>query len=253
MSEQEKKDPILEKLTDRRTFIKNSGLTVGGLILGGALGSAIGGQTKTITKEVQVPAAVEMKHEVHDHSEALLFFTRKEDFDAMAAATEQIFPEDEHGAGAIKLGAPFYIDKQLASPWGRNVDDYMKRPFKNGATPLNRGDIVLQGVRKLNEESQQRHKNMFNQLTEEEQIAILQDFEVGKVEMKLVSSAVFFGLLRQLTIEGCYCDPMHGGNKNMEGWNMKEFPGAYMSYTDVIESKEFIKKVPISLSNHLNH
>ena len=251
MSEQEKKDPILEKLTDRRTFIKNSGLTVGGLILGGALGSAFGGQTKTITKEVQVP--VELEHEVHNYSEALQFFTRIEDFRVLSAATEQIFPEDEHGAGAIKLGAPFYIDKQLASPWGRNADDYMKRPFKNGAIPLNRSDIILQGIRKLNDISQQRHKDIFNQLTAEDQIVILQDFEAGKVEIGLFSSAVFFALLRQLTIEGCYCDPMHGGNKNMEGWKMKEFPGAYMSYTDVIESKEFIKKVPISLSNHLNH
>lgn len=251
MSEQEKKDPTLNKLTDRRTFIKNSGLTVGGLILGGALGSAFGGQTKIVTKEVQVP--VEMEHVVHNYSEALQFFTRIEDFRVLSAATEQIFPEDEHGAGAIKLGAPFYIDKQLASPWGRNVDDYMKRPFKNGAIPLTRGDIILLGIRMLGVVSEQKHKDIFIQLTTEEQIGILQDFETGKIEMGLVSSSVFFALLRQLTIEGCYCDPMHGGNKDMEGWEMKEFPGAYMSYTDVIESKEFIKKAPISLSNHLNH
>lgn len=37
----------------------------------------------------------------------------------------------------------------------------------------------------------------------------------------------------------------------MEGWRMKEFPGAYMSYTDVVEAEEFVKKEPMSLSNHM--
>lgn len=249
MSEQQKKDPILEKLTDRRTFIKNSGLTVGGLILGGALGSAFGGQTKTITKEAHVPG--KMEHGVHNYSEALLFFTRIEDFDVLAAATEQIFPEDEHGAGAIKLGVPFFIDKQLASPWGRNADDYMKKPFKNGSTPLTRGDIMLQGVRRLNEVAQKNHENVFNKLSVEQQITILQEMESGNVEMELTTSATFFAMLRQLTIEGCYSDPLYGGNKNMEGWKMKEFPGAYMTHVDVVESKEFVLKKPMSMSDHL--
>ena len=51
---------------------------------------------------------------------------------------KRIYPEDEHGPGAIKLGAPFFIDKQLASPWGRNADDYMVRPFKPGESPFNK-------------------------------------------------------------------------------------------------------------------
>lgn len=253
MAEEEKNSPILEKVSTRRNFIKNSGLTVGGLVLGGAVGSLLGGKTetimKTVTKTIEIDPPV---HEMVDYSEALQFFTRTEDFNALAAATEQIFPEDEHGPGAIKLGAPYYIDKQLASPWGRNADDYMERPFKNGATPLNRGDIMIQGVRKLNEVANTKHQKAFNAIAEAEQIAILQEFESGNIELQLVSSTVFFGLLRQLTIEGCYCDPMHGGNKNMAGWKMREFPGAYMSFIDVVESKEFVVKEPMSLSNHLH-
>lgn len=247
MSEQEKKDPVLDKRSSRRTFIKNSGLTVGGIVLGGAVGSLLG------KEEVTTPEAVSgVTQETSNYSEALQFFTRKEDFDVLAAAAEQIFPEDEHGPGAIKLGAPFYIDKQLASPWGRNADDYMERPFKNGETPLNRGEIMIQGLRKLNEISNINHQKAFNMITEEEQIAILQDFESGNIKMQYVSSAVFFGLLRQLTIEGCYCDPMHGGNKNMEGWKMREYPGAYMTFIDVVESKDFIVKAPKSLSDHFH-
>lgn len=249
MSEHEKNDnnQVLDKRSSRRTFIKNSGLTVGGIVLGGAIGSLIGKEEVTTQ-----PAVGGVTHETKDYSEALQFFTRKEDFAVLSAATEQIFPEDEHGPGAIKLGAPYYIDKQLASPWGRNADDYRERPFKNGATPLTRDEIMLSGVRKLNEVSNSKHEKAFNELTGEEQVAILKEFESGNIKMQFVSSAEFFGLLRQLTIEGCYCDPMHGGNKNMEGWKMREFPGAYMSFTDVVESKEFVVKKPVSLSDHLH-
>lgn len=231
----------------RRNFLKNSGLTVGGLIVGGAIGRIISmkpNSTPTTTQPVET-------HQMANYNEALQFFTRKEDFEALAAATEVIFPEDKNGLGAIGLGAPYYIDKQLATPWGRNADDYMIRPFKNGQTPLTRGDIMLQGVRKINEVSQKTHNALFNTLSEEEQVAILQEFEGGTVEMAYVSSTSFFALLRQLTLEGCYCDPMYGGNKNMEGWKMKEWPGAQMSHADVADASDFVKKEPKSLSDHM--
>ncbi|SOC44444.1 gluconate 2-dehydrogenase subunit 3 family protein [Ureibacillus acetophenoni] len=249
MSEKEKeKDSILEKRSSRRTFIKNSGLTVGGVVLGGAIGSLFGTKNETTTM-TQVPVTAHPT-EIVNYNEALQFFTRLEDFQALSAATEQIFPEDEHGPGAIKLGAPYYIDKQLASPWGRNVDDYMLRPFKNGQNEATRGEIMLEGLRKLNDVSKINHNNTFSKLKEDEQITILKDFELGKIDLILTSSATFFALLRQLTIEGCYCDPLYGGNKNLEGWKMKEFPGAYLSHIDVVENKEFVAKKPQSLSSH---
>ncbi|WP_158591810.1 gluconate 2-dehydrogenase subunit 3 family protein [Oceanobacillus halophilus] len=244
----------LEKKISRRNFIQGTGLTVGGFIIGGSIGAFINPNLEESTEKVETvteqPEPAEPK-EMPDYTEAMQFFTRKEDFEALAAATEVIFPEDDLGPGAIGLGAPYFIDKQLAGPWGSNVDDYRVRPFTNGQTPLSRGDIMLQGVRKLNEISQERHDDTFNALAEEDQIALLQEFESGDIKMSLVTSGEFFALLRQLTLEGCYCDPLYGGNKNMEGWKMKEFPGAYMSYIDVVESKEFVKKEPISLSDHM--
>ena len=253
----EVQDNLLNKKFTRRKFIQGASLTVGGLIVGGGVGGLIGANLRSKTEspapgeEIPEPAppASEETDQV-DRSEAMIFFTRKEDFQVMAAATECIFPEDELGPGAIKLGVPFYIDRQLASPWGRNADDYMVRPFQEGEVPLTRAEIMIQGIRKLNEVSLERHDKPFYELTEEEQIPILQEFENGEVEMEHVSSAVFFNLLRQLTIEGCYCDPVYGGNRNMEGWKMKEFPGAYKSYIDVVESEEFVYKEPRSLADH---
>jgi gluconate 2-dehydrogenase gamma chain len=49
MAEQEKKESVLDKRSSRRTFIKNSGLTVGGVVLGGALGSLLIKDDKSTT------------------------------------------------------------------------------------------------------------------------------------------------------------------------------------------------------------
>ena len=72
------------------------------------------------------------------------------------------------------------------------------------------------------------------------------------MELKGVSSAHFFGVLRTATIEGAYADPLYGGNANMEGWKMKNFPGHQMSFLDIIE-KEFTKIEPMALNSQHKH
>src|SRR5699024_12352606 len=44
-------------------------------------------------------------------------------------ATERIFPKDDLGPGAIELGVPYFIDKQLSGSWGTNAHAYMHDPF----------------------------------------------------------------------------------------------------------------------------
>ena len=47
MSEKEK-NSFVDKRSSRRTFLKNSGLTVGGIVLGGAVGSLLGKDSTTL-------------------------------------------------------------------------------------------------------------------------------------------------------------------------------------------------------------
>lgn len=225
----------------RRKFLKSSGIAAGGVVGGALLGSLLGNPFKSEPSTKVQPLSI-------DYGETRQFFKRKSDFDILNFATETIYPEDEHGAGAIKLGVPYYIDKQLASPWGQNAEDYMSKPFiKKDQTSLNRGEVFLRGLRKLNEVAQKEHEDEFKNLEAEKQIELLKKFEADEVKMEFVSSAYFFELLRQTTLEGCYCDPMYGGNKNMEGWKMKEFPGARLSYTDYVEEEDFVALDPVSL------
>lgn len=251
-----------EQDLSRRKFLKNSGLVAGGLVGGGVFGGLI---TRGFdSKEKQ--AVIDKKEQAVDVQEARQFFTRHQDYLVLSAATEQIYPEDEHGAGAIKLGVPNYIDKQLAGRWGINGRDYRSGPYTSDlktydlpAGPageqsiLDRGDIFLQGLRKMDEESQKRFDTTFDKAAEDQQIEILQDFQDGKVKMNGLPSSQFFALLLQSTLEGAYSDPLYGGNKNMEGWKMKEFPGAQASYAGFIEQDEFKKLDPVSLRDYQGH
>ncbi|MFD1361924.1 gluconate 2-dehydrogenase subunit 3 family protein [Lentibacillus salinarum] len=257
----------------RRRFIKNTGMIAGGVVGGSLFGGLLTSQfqddsdTQTSNNEA-----------TQNLQEARTFFSRKEDFDTLQAATERILPKDDDGPGAIELGVPFFIDKQLSGSWGTNAKAYMKDPFyqnkqtyeyqhkdtkqdKSGPntstqapsrtpryqTRLNRGDIYLQGLRKMNEVSQKKFDNKFTELEADQQDDVLQAFDNGEIDMRGVAGITFFNLLRQMTLEGAFSDPVYGGNRNMMGWKMKEYPGPRMSYVNELESDAFVKKEPKSL------
>ena len=94
----EKNVPILDKRSSRRTFIKNSGLTVGGVVLGGALGSLLGKDSSTQTQET----AVHSEATASNANIALMYFT-PDQYRITEAASERIFPKDENGPGAKEL------------------------------------------------------------------------------------------------------------------------------------------------------
>jgi len=136
-----------------------------------------------------------------------------------------------------------------------NGKDYRQGPFEPSEltveqTRQTRGEIFIRGIRKMNQESQERFNTSFDTAEEEQQIEILQDFQDGEVNLKGISSDAFFGLLRETTLEGVYSDPLYGGNRNMEGWKMKEFPGSVAPYTDIVEQEEFVTMEPISLTDY---
>lgn len=253
-----------EDTVSRRRFMKNTGMVAGGVVGGSLLGGLL-------TRQFQSNEEAQTKSDVADFQEARMFFSRDEDFAILTAATERLFPEDENGPGAIELGVPYFIDKQLAGSWGTNAKEYMRDPFlqneevhehqhkdsdqdKSGPhtsvkpptpTPryqsrMNRGEVFLVGIRKIEDVSQENFDEKFINLKEEEQDEVLQMFENGDVDIDGIASVTFFNLLLQTTIEGAFADPLYGGNKNMMGWKMKEFPGPRVSYADQVEEEEFI-------------
>jgi gluconate 2-dehydrogenase gamma chain len=151
----------------------------------------------------------------------LRFFTEEEAL-SVAAAAAQIFPSDEAGPGAQEAGVVIYIDRQLAGPYGRDAYRYTKPPFEPGAPEQGyQGAATPAGVYR------EGLKNIrgLHLLAPAEQHAVLKQME----------GSTFFALLRTHTIEGMFCDPMHGGNAGMIGWQLIGFPGPRMSYADEVE------------------
>jgi|SRR5699024_283337 len=234
----------------RRRFLKNTGIALGGVaggsLLGGLFINQSGNEDESGSKEGTSQ---------NNYTEARMFFTRFEDFVILEQATERIYPEDDNGPGAIGLGVPYFIDKQLAGQWGVNAKDYRQGPYKESdptveRSSLTRGEIFILGLRKLDEESQKKFNEKFANIEAKQKDEILTDFADGNVNMKGIASNEFFDLLQSATLEGAYSDPMYGGNRNMEGWKMKEYPGSVASYADVIEEKEFVKMDPVSLTDY---
>lgn len=235
----------------RRRFVKNTGIAIGGVAGGSLIGGLLTNQFTTEDANAPKEESVSKKRPM----EARMFFTRFEDFVVLEQATERIYPEDDNGPGAIELGVPYFIDKQLAGSWGLNGKDYRKGPFEGSDAAsedsrLTRGNLFLNGLRKMNELSQEQFDTTFDDADEDQQIGILEDFENGEIDMKGVASDSFFKLLRDTTLEGVYSDPLYGGNRNMEGWKMIEFPGARSSYDDVVDTDEFVELDPVSLTDY---
>ena len=166
----------------------------------------------------------------------LRFFSQAEAL-IVAAAASRIFPSDEAGPGAREAGVAVYIDRQLAGPWGRDLHRYTQGPFDENAsaefgyqgqaTPqliYRRGLKELKGIHRLGPEEQDQ-------------------------KLKQIEASLFFSLLRQNTIEGMFCDPMHGGNIDMLGWQLIGFPGPRMSNFDDVDKHfgEAFRPKPASL------
>ena len=199
-------------------------LTLSAATLGGVLVYSLDRKASLLASE-QKPIRIPLR-----------FFTATEAL-IVAAAASRIFPSDDSGPGAREAGVSIYIDRQLAGSYGRDRFRYTQPPFEEAPPEL--GYQGKETPRVVYREGLKRLKD-FHLLSPAEQDKSLQQIE----------SSIFFALLRQNTIEGMFCDPIHGGNAGMVGWQLVGFPGPRMSNFDEIDKyygKPFRPK-PASLS-----
>ncbi|WP_411675152.1 gluconate 2-dehydrogenase subunit 3 family protein [Cohnella faecalis] len=184
-----------------------------------------------------------------------MFFSQ-EQFAVANAAAERIYPQDDNGPGAKALGVAFFIDHQLAGEWGFNGREYMSPPFYVGEKTqgyqgrLRRRELFEIGLKEIDNYSQTKFSKGFAELAAEQQDEVLKAFESDEVKLTTISASGFFRTLRSATLEGAYSDPLYGGNIDMNGWKMRNYPGNQMSYVSVID-KEFTKIAPSSLQEHM--
>jgi len=164
-----------------------------------------------------------------------VFFTAVEQRFIMAA-TARLIPGDAKDPGAVEAGVPFFIDLQLAGPYGRADRWYMQGPWAAGAeqqgyqiskTPA---QLYRSAIGNIDAHCRRAYGAPFADMPIEEQEAVLHGLEDGKIELPDVPAKAFFAILWQNTQEGFLSDPMYGGNRDFAGWKLIGFPGPRYNY-----------------------
>lgn len=169
-------------------------------------------------------------------------FLNSEEQAFVEAAVARLIPADELGPGALEAGVPQFIDRQLIGVFGSGGDWYMEGPWVEGEPEqgyqmrLVPQEIYRAGIRDVNLYCRETYGGPFAELSEEQQIEVLQGLQSGEIVLEQVPAALFFGTLYQNTIEGFFGDPIYGGNRNKAGWRLVGYPGAAsVDYGPLIE------------------
>jgi gluconate 2-dehydrogenase gamma chain len=125
----------------------------------------------------------------------------------LAAICDQIIPEDKD-PGAAWAGVVSYIDRQLCGPL-----EHLRGAYRSGIAAVDNSSRALHGAD-------------FVGLTAVQQVELLTLMEQGRApgDWRNISSAEFFNLLVDQTMQGFYGDPRHGGNREGVSWKMLGIP-----------------------------
>jgi gluconate 2-dehydrogenase gamma chain len=183
------------KAPSRRDLFRQAGAASAAAVVSGPLAPT--------TAAVAQPAA----HPVSPPQlEALETLTALE-ADALEAIVARLIPADENGPGAAEAGAAHYIDRALAGPLRNFRDAYVA-----GLAAVDAYAVSSKGA-------------IFARLSANAQDAVLTDMEKNAATGFTPDAATFFALLRAHTIQGTFCDPYYGGNRDFIGWELIAYPG----------------------------
>ncbi len=165
------------------------------------------------------------------------------------AAVARLIPKDELGPGALEAGVPQFIDRQLAGAWGAGERLYRSGPWRQGTPsqgyqlPFTPAELFRNALRGIDPG--------FDKMPAEKQDAYLKTLEKEKRDLGGVPSDVFFEALLEATVEGFFADPVYGGNRDMAGWKLIGFPGAYANYYELVDRHNVkFTAPPMSLDAH---
>jgi len=156
------------------------------------------------------------------------------------AAVDTLIPADEVGPGALELGVASFIDGQMSTGYGRGDRMYLQGPFIEG-TPeqgyqlrMTPSELIQAGIKDVDALCKEKYQASFHDTAPADRIVVLQSLENGTATLLTVPPRVFFNVLYELTLQGYFSDPIHGGNYGKGSWKMLGFPGIGGMYADKI-------------------
>lgn len=250
-------------------FTRREAMATGGMFLGASI----------VARRSRADAGSFSLQEVEEaeiEEQGLQFFTL-EQAEIVQDMANRIYPSDENGPGAPEAGVVYFIDRQMNQDWGQGERWYTEPPFAGIDPPepfegdpeepeeddvevewaeedpadtqgwqyaLTPAEAYTHAITAVEEYCETEYGSSFVDLEGEQQDAVIQALEDDAVDtFEGIDPSGFFTLLRANTLEGMFSDPMYGGNQDMIGWRLKNFPGtpgALGSYRQVIDEGEYI-------------
>jgi gluconate 2-dehydrogenase gamma chain len=192
------------------TFISRRDLLKRAAIVGGAASVARrlepgGGATGARTLQPSDGAALAPREPLEHLTSA--------EADILEAVVARLIPTDANGPGAAEARATHYIDRALG-----------------GALASSR-QVYTTGLAALDRYSRSSRGKAFTDLAAADQDAVLVEVEAGTATGFAGSSAAFFGLVLNHTLQGTFGDPYYGGNAGFVGWDLLRYPGIRTTVT----------------------
>jgi gluconate 2-dehydrogenase gamma chain len=131
----------------------------------------------------------------------------------LEAVVARLIPSDANGPGALEAGAARYIDAALGDALAAQLGTYRA------------GLAALEGYARAAAGAP------FTALPPERQDQLLIDLEQNRAAGFGPSSSAFFDLVLGHTLEGTFCDPHYGGNRDFIGWELIGYPGLRLAVT----------------------
>jgi gluconate 2-dehydrogenase gamma chain len=238
----------VEKWTNRRCLLKGTALL--------APLAAITGSSARADGRVDAPVPMPSAPAPDTPASAAYhpsFFTPDE-WAFINAACDRLIPADEYGPGAVELGVPQYIDRQMGTAWADGAIWYMQGPFhqsrpefgyQSALTPKQQYRL---GIKAIDAVCRHQFQKNFAELPAETRDDVLRRIEKGEQTSADLSLRTFFnGFLLKNVMEGYFGDPMYGGNKDMAAWTMIAYPGVRADYLEWVGDARPYPYGPVSL------
>jgi len=140
------------------------------------------------------------------------------EFKVVEAVAGRIMPATDT-PGAIEAGSTDYIDIALANPYKSQLARYQH------------------GIADLEKFCNATFGKSFAALDAHQQDEVLEQLDEGKIK-DVADGRQFFEMVRRHVLEGFFCEPHYGGNKDMIGWKLVGFPGQQYGYPDPYINKK---------------
>lgn len=197
-------DQNVPKRAPVRIFSRRD-LVRGSAVAAGTVGlSAFGVQARSLTPEATPITVVKV---LTDAERATL-----------QAAVNCIFPADEYGPSGVESRVDVYIESSLAG-WQSGV-----------LTMYNSGLKALDTA---------AGPDGFSEIDASSQNELLSQLEAGELSE---APDGFFQTLLEHARQGMFADPIHGGNKNFAGWDLINYPGIKLLWTEADQALDNVVK-----------